>query len=243
MAGTERPAAIVTGASSGIGLAIAHVLGQEGYAMTALARQPEKLDAAVAELRGAGYEVHPFAANVVHEEAIKAAADSHHDRFGRLDLLVNNAGFAIGGPFEETQTKFLDLQYQVDLRAVLLFTLHCLPMLRETARREGSALVVNTASYSGKVGQPVLSVYSALKHGVVGLTESLNAELGPEGIKFTALCPGIVATKLGEWYEKDVPREQMLLTTDVAEGVRFLLRVSSQCVIPEIQYLRPGRVP
>ncbi len=243
MPAAECRAALVTGASSGIGLAIAHVLGQEGFALTAVARQPEKLEAAVEELRGHGYDVQPFAANVADEQAIEAAVRAHEDRFGRLDLLVNNAGFAVAGPFEETRSKFLDLQYQVDLKAVLLFCLACLRMLRETARREGSALVVNTASYSGKVGQPNLSVYSALKHGVVGLTESLNVELGREGIKCTALCPGIVDTRLGEWYEQDVPREQMLRTTDVAEALRLLLHVSPQCVIPEIQFLRPGLVP
>ncbi len=86
-------------------------------------------------------------------------------------------------------------------------------------------------------------MYSALKHGVVGLTESLNVELGREGIKCTALCPGIVDTRLGEWYKPDVPREQMLRTTDVAEALRLLLHVSPQCVIPEIQFLRPGLVP
>src|SRR5271157_4048596 len=89
-------AAIVTGASSGIGLAIARVLGEEGYGVTMAARRPEKLEGAVAELAGAGLDVHGVAANVSHEEEIQKVVAAHRERFGRLDVLVNNAGVGIG---------------------------------------------------------------------------------------------------------------------------------------------------
>ena len=85
-------AAIVTGGSSGIGLAIAHMLGQEGHALTVAARRPDKLAAAAEELRGAGFDVHEVAGNMADEETIKGVVAAHEERFGRLDVLVNNAG-------------------------------------------------------------------------------------------------------------------------------------------------------
>src|SRR5918997_3379796 len=102
-------AAIVTGASSGIGLGIAHMLGEEGYALTVAARRPEKLTAAADELRGAGYDVQEVAGNMAEEETIKGVVAAHRERFGRLDVLVNNAGIGIGAAAGEQQTKRVDL--------------------------------------------------------------------------------------------------------------------------------------
>src|SRR6476619_6949301 len=97
-------AAIVTGASSGIGLAIARILGEEGYGITMAARRPEKLEGAVAGLAADGFDVHAVAANVADEDDIKRVVDSHRDRYGRLDVLVNNAGVGIGATIAETET-------------------------------------------------------------------------------------------------------------------------------------------
>ena len=103
-------AAIVTGASSGIGLAIAKVLGEEGYALTVASRRPEKLEGAVAELRELGHDVESLAVNVADEEQIKQVVATHRERFGRLDVLVNNAGVGVGAPIGELQTKHIDMQ-------------------------------------------------------------------------------------------------------------------------------------
>src|SRR5213078_1268829 len=89
-------AAIVTGASSGIGLAIARVLGEEGYALTVAARRPEKLEAAAKGLQDGGFELQSLAANVADEDEIKRVVDAHRDKYGRLDVLVNNAGVGVG---------------------------------------------------------------------------------------------------------------------------------------------------
>src|SRR3954447_7123195 len=94
-------AALVTGASSGIGLAIAHVLGEEGHRLTVAARRPEKLAGAVAELRDRGYEVEEVAANLTQEEEIQRVVAAHRDRFGRLDVLVNSAGVGFGAPLAD----------------------------------------------------------------------------------------------------------------------------------------------
>src|SRR5512147_1794771 len=98
-------AAIVTGASSGIGLAIAEMLGEEGYGLTVAARRPEKLEQAAAGLRDKGYEVEAVAAQLGDEEGVRAVVDAHRKRFGRLDVLVNNAGVGIGANVGEIETK------------------------------------------------------------------------------------------------------------------------------------------
>ncbi len=233
-------AAIVTGASSGIGLAIAKVLGEEGYALTVASRRPEKLEGAVAELRDAGHEVESLAANVADEEQIKQVVAKHRERYGRLDVLVNNAGVGVGAPVGEIQTKHIDMQLAINLRQIFIFYRECVPMLREAAAQHKNALVVNTSSISGKHGEGWLSVYSATKHGVVGWTEAMNKELGPDGIKSTALCPAFVDTPMTDFVKEHVPAEEMIRPEDIAESVRFLLRVSPACVVPEIMFVRPG---
>jgi NAD(P)-dependent dehydrogenase (short-subunit alcohol dehydrogenase family) len=233
-------AAIVTGASSGIGLAIARMLGEEGFALTVASRRPEKLAGAVEGLREAGHEVESLAVNVADEEAIKQVVDTHRERFGRLDVLVNNAGVGIGAPVGEIQTKHIDMQLSINLRSIVLFYRECVPMLREAAGEHKNALVVNTSSISGKHGEAWLSVYSATKHGVVGWTEAMNKELGGDGIKSTALCPAFVDTPMTDFVKGQVPAEEMIRPEDIAESVRFLLRVSPACVVPEIMFVRPG---
>jgi NAD(P)-dependent dehydrogenase (short-subunit alcohol dehydrogenase family) len=239
MASAQR-AAIVTGASSGIGLAIARMLGQEGYALTVAARRPEKLDEAAKGLSAEGFDLQSIPANLADEEEIRKVVDTHRDRYGRLDVLVNNAGVGIGANVGEIITKRLDMQLDINLRSIVLFYREALPMLRAAAAEHKSALVVNTSSISGKHGEAWLSVYSASKHGVVGWTEAMNKELGKEGIKSTALCPAFVDTPMTDFVKEHVPAEEMIRSEDIAEAVRFLLHTSPACVVPEIMFVRPG---
>jgi NAD(P)-dependent dehydrogenase (short-subunit alcohol dehydrogenase family) len=233
-------AALITGGSSGIGLAIARVLGQEGYTLTVSARRPDKLEAAAEGLRDEGFDAHAVPANVVDEEQLRRLVAEHRERTGRLDVLVNNAGLGIGGAVEDAETKKLDLQLNVNLRAVYLLARECIPMLREAGAEHGKALLANTASIAGKSGQGWLAAYSATKFGVVGLTQALHKELSGHGVQVTALCPGFVATAMTDWIEEQVPKEKMIQPEDVGEAVRFLLRTSSNCIVPELQLIRPG---
>jgi NAD(P)-dependent dehydrogenase (short-subunit alcohol dehydrogenase family) len=233
-------AAIVTGASSGIGLAVARVLGEEGFGVTMAARRADKLDGAVAGLAADGLDVHAVAANVADEGAIQSVVAAHRERYGRLDVLVNNAGVGIGATVGEIQTKHLDMQLSINLRSIVLFYRECLPMLQAAAEQHSNALVVNTSSISGKFGQGWLSIYSATKHGVVGWTEAMNKELGPHGIKSTALCPAFVDTPMTEFAKQHVPAEQMIRPEDIAEAVRYLLKTSPACIVPEMMFIRPG---
>lgn len=233
-------AAIVTGASSGIGLAIAEMLGEEGYAITMAARREGKLEAAVSSVAAKGREVHGIAANLASEQEIQRVVAEHRQRFGRLDVLINNAGFGFGSDLADIQTKYLDMQLEINLRSTILFYRECLPLLQAAAAEHRSALVVNTSSISGKHGEAWLSVYSAAKHGVVGFTEAMNKELNSQGIKSTALCPAFVDTAMTDFIKEQVSPEEMIRSTDIAEAVRLLLRVSPACVIPEMMFVRPG---
>jgi NAD(P)-dependent dehydrogenase (short-subunit alcohol dehydrogenase family) len=233
-------AALVTGGSSGIGLAIARYLGQDGYGLTVSARRPEKLEEAVQSLRDEGLEVESVPANMANEEDILALVAAHREKHGRLDVLINNAGVGIGGEIAEHETKKLDMQLNVNLRAVYLTLRECIPMLKEAGKEHGKALVVNTASIAGKHGQPWLAAYSATKAAVVGLSQAAHGELANDGIQVTALCPAFVATPMTDWAEDRVSKEEMIQPDDIAEGVRFLLRTSAACIVPEIQFVRAG---
>jgi NAD(P)-dependent dehydrogenase (short-subunit alcohol dehydrogenase family) len=234
-------AALITGGSSGIGLAIARALGQDGYSLTVSARRPEKLEEAVEGLRGEGLEVESAPANMANEDEIKGLVERHRERWGRMDVLINNAGVGIGAPIAEQQTKHLDMQIGVNLRGVYLTLRESIPLLKETGKEHGKALVVNTASIAGKFGQPWLATYSATKHAVVGLTQSAHGELAEDGIQVTAFCPGFVDTPMTDWVE-GVPSEAMIQPEDLGEAVRFLLRTSPACIVPEIQFIRAGDV-
>jgi NAD(P)-dependent dehydrogenase (short-subunit alcohol dehydrogenase family) len=238
-----QQAAIVTGGSSGIGFAIAEMLLDEGFAITLAARRPEKLEDAVSKLEGQGREIAHVAGNMGSEEVIQEVVRSHRERFGRLDVLVNNAGVGFGAPVGEISTKRLDMQLDVNLRAIVLFYRECVDMLKEAARERGSSLVVNTSSISGKSGEAWLSVYSATKAGVVGFTEAMNKEIGGDGVKSCALCPAFVDTPMTDFVKESVAAEDMIRPEDIAEAVRMLLRLSPACVIPEIIFQRPGSTP
>lgn len=230
----------MTGASSGIGLAVARMLGEEGFGLTIAARRPEKLEAAAAELTADGYDVQHVAGDMGSEENVRRVVSSHRERFGRLDVLVNNAGVGIGAAVGEIQTKYLDMQLAVNLRSTVLFYRECAELLSAAGAEHRNALVVNTASMAGKSGQPWLSVYSATKHGVVGFTQAMNKELNGAGVKSCALCPGFVDTAMTDFVKGTVSPEEMIRPEDVAEAVRMLLHVSPACVIPEIVFQRPG---
>jgi NAD(P)-dependent dehydrogenase (short-subunit alcohol dehydrogenase family) len=233
-------AAIVTGGSSGIGLAIARMLGQQGYGITLAARRPDKLEAAADGLRGEGFDVEHVAGNLGDEEVVKQVVAAHRERFGRLDVLVNNAGVGIGAPVAEITTKAIDLQLNTNLRSIILFHRESIELLRAAGAEHRNALIVNTSSISGKFGQAWLSVYSATKFAVVGWTQAMYKELATEGIKSTALCPGFVDTPMTEFVKGQVEPEAMIQPEDIAIAVKALLDMSPACIVPEIQFIRPG---
>jgi NAD(P)-dependent dehydrogenase (short-subunit alcohol dehydrogenase family) len=235
-------AALVTGGSSGIGLAVARALGASGYALTISARRPEKLEAAAEELRGGGLHVLAVPAQMTVEEQVVALVNAHQKRYGRLDVLVNNAGVGIAQPADEIQTKHLDMQLSVNLRGAIIATRECLGLLRSSGSEHGKALIVNMASISGKDGVSGLSVYSATKGALIALSAATQKEMSGAGIQVTALCPGLVDTPMAETVSESP--EEMVKTEDISRAVLFLLETSPNCLVPEVVLVPPsGRLP
>jgi NAD(P)-dependent dehydrogenase (short-subunit alcohol dehydrogenase family) len=233
-------AALITGGSSGIGLAIARMLGQDGYGLTVSARRPDKLEEAVKGLTDEGLDAQAVPANTADEDAIKAVVEAHRERYGRLDVLINNAGVGIGSAIADAETKKLDMQLDVNLRGVYITLRECIPMLKEAAKEHGKALVVNTASIAGVTGQAWLAAYSATKAGVIGLSQAAHGELAGDGIQVTAFAPGFVDTPMTDWTKGEISADEMIRPEDIAEAVRFLLRTSPACFVPEIRFIRAG---
>lgn len=221
-------AALVTGGSSGIGLAIARMLEDEGFALTLASRRPEKVEAAASELGALAVP-----ADVSKEEDCRRLVEEHHALHGRLDVLVNSAGVGIGGAIDDLPAKHVDLQLDVNLRGLLLVTGAALPLLRES-----HGLIVNLASVAGTIAAPWLPVYAATKAAVISFTRSLNAGEEEHGVRATALSPGFVDTPMAEW--AGLEPDEMIRPEDCAEIVRTLLRLSPRARIPHVVIERLG---
>jgi NAD(P)-dependent dehydrogenase (short-subunit alcohol dehydrogenase family) len=232
-------AAIVTGASRGIGFALAQTLGEEGFALTITARNPDTLERSAGELRGNGFAVEHVTANLREEDAIREVVRRHRERYGRLDVLVNNAGVGVGAVATEHQARYVDLQLDVNVRAIILFYRECAELLRAAGAEHRNALVVNMASIAGKMPDRWLSVYSATKAAVTAYSLAMNRAFARDGVKSVAFAPGFVDTDMTEYVKGKVPAAEMLRPSDIAEGLRFLLRLSPNCIVPEIMFQRP----
>jgi short-subunit dehydrogenase len=232
-------AAIVTGASRGIGRALAEVLGEEGFGLTITARNADTLERTAGEMRERGFEVQHIAANLAQEEAIGEVVRVHRERYGRLDVLVNNAGVGVGANATEHQAKYVDLQLDVNVRAIVLFYRECAELLRAAGAEHGNALVVNMASIAGKFPDRWLSVYSATKAAVAAYSLAMNRALARDGVKSVAFAPGFVDTDMTDYIKGKVPADEMLRPADIAEALRFMLRLSPGCIVPEIMFQRP----
>ena len=214
--------AIVTGGSSGIGFAIARMLRDEGYDLTLVSRTAEKIERAAAELGAT-----PIAADVSDPDACARVVAEHHERAGRLDMLVNSAGKGIAGSVETMPVKHFDMQLGVNLRGMFVLTQAAIPLLRETR-----GWIVNMSSITGTIPSPGLAAYAAAKAGIISLTRSLNAELDADGVRAIAICPAFVDTPMAEW--SGVAKSEMIQPEDMAEIVRLCLRLSAHARISQI---------
>jgi NAD(P)-dependent dehydrogenase (short-subunit alcohol dehydrogenase family) len=221
-------AALITGGSSGIGLAIARALREDGFALTLASRTRDKVETAAEEL-----DALAVAADVAREAECRRIVDEHRNRYGRLDVLVNSAGVGIAGDIADMPAKHVDLQLGVNLRGLMLVTAAALPLLRESR-----GLVVNLASIAGTMGTPFLPVYGAAKAAVIQFTDTLNRGEQENGVRATAISPGFVDTPMTDW--DPVPKEQMIRPEDCAEIVRLLLRLSPYARLPHIVVERVG---
>jgi NADP-dependent 3-hydroxy acid dehydrogenase YdfG len=182
--------ALVTGASSGIGEATALALAARGAKVAIAARRQERLEKLADAVRAKGGEALPLVADVAKESELRAMVDGVEQRFGRLDVLVNNAGVMLLAPVAEASPADWRRMLELNVLAVMIGTQLALPMLK---RARGH--VVNVASLAGRVANPDASGYAASKFGVVAFSESLRREVYKEGVRVTVIEPGIVATE------------------------------------------------
>ncbi|WP_278265227.1 SDR family oxidoreductase [Nocardia sp. AG03] len=240
---TPTRSALISGASRGIGLGIAHRLAQQGYGLTITARDAARLDTVAAELRAAGaVEVVPVAADMADEDGIDRVVAVHGDHHDTLSALVLNAGVGTAGPLADASMRRFDKTVAVNVRAPLQLIQTALPLLRAGAAAEPTrgAKVIALSSITGVYAEAGLAVYGAAKAALISLLATLNAEESGNGVTATALAPGYVDTEMSAWIHDRVPPERMLAVNDIVEMVDALLRLSARAVVPEIVLSRAG---
>jgi NAD(P)-dependent dehydrogenase (short-subunit alcohol dehydrogenase family) len=219
--------AIVTGAAQGIGRITAEVLGEAGYTLLLLDMQP--CEGALSALRAAGCEAEALIGDITDEALIAQAVSLVTERWGRADVLVNNAGISFIAPAETIEASAFRRVLEVNLVAPFVLSRAFGSVM--LAQREGS--IVNVASIAGLVGVSDRSIYNASKHGLIGLTRTLAAEWGGRGVRVNAVCPGWVKTEMdvadqtGGGYTDDditgrVPMARFASPDDVARAILFL---------------------
>ncbi|ODS90507.1 MAG: hypothetical protein ABS45_15710 [Comamonas sp. SCN 65-56] len=176
---------LITGCSSGIGAAAVQCFADRGWNVAATLRTPAqaRFD------RGSGC-VEAFALDVTDQASVNAAVGQAIKRFGRIDVLINNAGYGLFGPFETATPEAIRQQFATNVEGVFAVTRAVLPGMRA----QGSGVLINIASLTGLVAMPLYSLYAASKYAVVGFSESLSHELAPLGIRVKVFAPGAVAT-------------------------------------------------
>lgn len=225
--------AIVTGASRGIGRAIALRLAREGFDLALAARTEADLEAAARECEAAGASALAVRSDVSREEDVKRLFDDTRERFGRLDLLVNNAGLGVYGPLVETTLDDYERMMGVNLRGVFLCSREAMRWMTQAGR----GTIVNVASVVGIKGYANQSLYTASKHGVVGLTKVIAEEGREHGIRAHVICPGGVATDMVSQARPDIRPEELLQPEDVADLVLYLVNLPARAMV-DIVHLR-----
>ena len=212
--------AIVTGASRGIGLAIAKLFAQEGAKVVLAAHGGATLEAAAGELRQLGHEAIAVPTDVASKQETLSLARAAQERFGQIDILVNNAGVTRHKLVLDITEEDWDITFAVNIKGVFLCTQAVLPMM--LARRSGR--IINVSSMSGLRGSVRRSAYSAAKHAVIGFADSLAQEVGPYGISVNTIAPGPVATDLRA---RRYPLEDPTLLPQPIEVARLALFLAS----------------
>lgn len=229
--------ALVTGASSGIGAATAQALAGEGVRVGLLARRKERLEAFGGELQRKGGQALVCPADVVDPVAVQTAVAHVLGRWGRIDILINNAGRGFAAPFETTSAQEIRSLLEVNLVSVLTVTQAVLPGMLKA----GSGHIINVSSVVGRRGLPFRSAYSATKFALVGLSECLRQELRGTGIHVSVVYPVYTET---EFHDVEAKKVEPLRYGPVqsAERVAAAIVRCARRPRPEVYPYRPARV-
>ena len=232
---TSSRVALVTGATEGIGRAVAFSLGRAGWSVGVCARTPARLERLLLELRGAGVAAEGLPADVGDEAQVKGLVQRVSTTLGTIDTLVNNAGMLVAKPFLDLTLEDWDATMRTNLRSLFLVTREVLPGMRTLGRGD----IVNISSLAGRNGFVGGTAYVASKHAVLGFSKSLMLEERKNNIRVIAVCPGSVDTGMlaNQPLLPSVP-EKILRPEDVAETILAALQLPGRALVSELD-IRP----
>ncbi|HKK07330.1 MAG TPA: SDR family NAD(P)-dependent oxidoreductase [Gemmatimonadota bacterium] len=231
---TDR-VAVVTGGTSGIGLATARALGRAGCRLAVCARTREDLEAAAQSLAGEGAEVLAMPADVTDADQVEAFAGTVREEMGGADILVNNAGIGRFASIDEATLEDFDAVFGTNVRGLFLCTRAFLPEMLE----RGDGVVVNVASLAGKNAFRGGAVYAGSKHAVMGLSRCMMLDLRPRGVRVLTVCPGSVDTRFFDGQDRFEPdRGKIVQAADVARTIVEAVRLSDRATVSEVE-IRP----
>jgi 3-oxoacyl-[acyl-carrier protein] reductase len=228
--------ALITGASRGIGFAIARRLGKMGARVSICARDQAKLDQAASVLRGEGIETLAIRADISRSDQISVLIQTTQQKLGPIDILVNNAGIGLFGPFHEFGEADWNAVLDTNLKSVLLMSRAVAP---EMMRRQ-TGHIINISSLAGKNTFANGAIYCASKWGLMGLSGSMAEDLRGYGVRVSAICPGSVATEFSGHGGKS--HSKILQPDDIAHAVAALVTQAEGSFISEL-HIRPTRKP
>lgn len=231
--------ALITGAGRGIGRAIALAVAELGITCVLTARTPEGLAETAALVHQRGGKAHTLLADLTDPAAPERIVSETLAQFGRLDILINNAGQLLVKPFADTSLEEFDRLMAVNLRAPFALTKAALPHLIAST----AGTIINIASAAGKRFYTGQSVYCASKHGLMGLNKVLASELRAQGVRVHAICPGGVATEMTTSQRADWNPTDLMAPEDIAGAVVFLLTMSSRATVDELPLRRIAADP
>ncbi len=230
---SDRPVALITGASSGIGEAIAHNLAGQGYNLALCARRGDRLQTLAQKLQAQGAEVFTQAVDLRDESQILDFFATTQQRFNHLDVLINSAGLGHKEPLMTGSTEAWREMLDVNVLALCVCTREAIRLMKTEAYPQGNGRILHISSMSGhRVPTAVSGLYSATKFAVRSLTETLRRELraSNSAIRVTSISPGIVETEFAEKYHQSVEKAQdayaqypMLQAEDIANAVAYVL--------------------
>lgn len=231
--------AVITGASRGIGKAIAAVLAGEGMNLVLNSRNPEALEKAKAELSGTGVEILLCPGDMADVNTPPIIIENAIRHFGRLDVLINNAAIAVPNPVSDITPEEWDRHMAINARAPYLMCREALQWLQKS----DAASIINIASVVGTKGYVNQAAYTASKHALMGFTKVLAQELHSSGTRVHVLSPGGVATDMVARMRPDLDTSELITPGEIADIVLFLLTHRGNAVIDEINIHRASNSP
>lgn len=231
--------ALITGASKGIGRSISLALAAKGIKVLLVARSEKLLNDLQNKINNSGGFAKAYPADLCKDDNIRDLFKNINNDFGKLDILINNAGVVKSGNIIDFSIDDFDMLIDINLRAVYLCCQQALKMMVPA----GKGYIINLSSVVGFKGYPQQTAYSAAKHGVMGLTKALAAEVAEHGIRVSVILPGGVDTDLIREARPDLDSSVLMQPEDIADTVLYLLKLPERAMVDQIYIRRSKSAP